>query len=337
MSWRPTATRETLALRARVLAGLRAFFDGRGSLEVETPLLVPSPGVDAHLDAPAVLLDGHRGFLTTSPEYAMKRLLAAGSGDIHSLGPAFRAGERGALHEPQFTMLEWYEVGADDRGCMDTTEALVRAAAALGDGVLRHGGEEADARAEGPAFPRLTFAEVFEDATGCDAFDPDPARLGRLLRGAGVRPPGDCSTEELMDLALGAVVQPELGLDVPVFVTDWPTDRAALARIRPDAQGRPTAGRFELYACGVELCNGYHELADPDEQRSRIEAENARRVALGKEAYPVDEAFLDALDAGLPDCAGNALGVDRLVMLVAGVGTLLETRPFGVRTGIGPR
>ena len=335
--WRPTASFDALRLRARVTAALRAHLESLGSLEVETPLVVPSPGVDAHLDAPTVSFDGHNGFLHTSPEYSMKRLLAAGSGPIHQLGPAFRAGERGRMHEPQFTMLEWYEPGDDD-ACMDTTEALIRAAAAEGDGWLRHDGEEADARPDGPPFARRTFRDVFEDATGCDARDPDPSRLGRLLRVAGVKPPGDCSTEELIDLALSFVVQPELGLDVPVFVTDWPVDRAALARVRPgrDADGEPAAARFELYACGVELCNGYHELTDPLEQRRRIEAENARRVALDKAPYPVDEQFLEALAAGLPDCAGNALGVDRLVMLVGDLSTLLDARAFPVECG-GPR
>ncbi|MCO4770432.1 MAG: EF-P lysine aminoacylase GenX [Deltaproteobacteria bacterium] len=330
--WRPTGSRQALRLRAQVVQTLRAFFERRGSLEVETPVIVPSPGVDAWLDAPSVTLDGHRAYLSTSPEYAMKRLLASGSGSIHQLGPAFRAGERGRLHEPQFTMLEWYEVDATDVECMDTTEALVRAAAAVGDGRLRFEREVCDASADAPPFRRVSFDEVFEDATGTSARDPDTTRLGRLLRVSGVRSPPECTAEELVDLALGAVVQPELGLDVPTFVTDWPTDRAGLARIRPGKDGEPSAARFELYACGVELCNGYHELADPVEQRARIDAENDRRAAAGKDRYPVDEQFLAALASGLPDCAGNALGVDRLVMLIGGLKTLLQARSFAVRT-----
>lgn len=334
--WRPTASLHSLRLRAQILAVLRGFLTDRGSLEVETPSIVPSPGVDAHLDAPEVSLDGEVLYLGTSPEYAMKRLLAAGSGPIHQLGAAFRAGERGRLHEPQFTMLEWYELDTDDAGCMDTTEALVRTAATCGDGTLRFRDESADASPDGKPFARRTFRDVFGEATGTDALDPDPGRLGRLLRAAGVRAPGDCSTEDLVDLTLSAVVQPELGLDVPLFVTDWPTDRAALARVRPgrDADAAPAAARFELYACGIELCNGYHELRDPEEQRVRIDAENTRRTALGKSPYPVDEAFLAALDSGLPNCAGNALGVDRLVMLIGGLPTLLETRCFGVRRAV---
>ena len=333
--WLPTASLDTLRLRAKVLGVLRDFLTNRGSLEVETPLLVPSPGVDAHLDAPEVSLDGDLLYLGTSPEYAMKRLLASGIGPVHQIAAAFRAGERGRVHEPQFTMLEWYEVDTDDAGCMDTTEALVRAAASCGDGTLRFDNEAADATESGPPFSRRTFRDVFGEATGTDALNPDPAHLGRLLRASGVRAPNDCGIEDLVDLTLGTVVQPELGLEVPIFVTDWPADRAALARVRPgrDPDAAPAAARFELYACGVELCNGYHELRDATEQRRRIGHENTRRVALGKSPYPIDEAFLAALESGLPDCAGNALGVDRLVMLIAGVSTLLEARSFGVHRG----
>lgn len=325
--WRPTASPETLRLRARVLGAVRRFFEERGSLEVETPCIVASPGVDVWLDAPAVDLDGVRAFLATSPEYAMKRLLAAGSGPIHQIGPAFRAGEVGRLHEPQFTMVEWYEPGADDGACMDTTEALVRTVAAVGDGHLTRGRVRCPV---GAPFQRTTFRALFEEHTGVDPLDPDLARLGRLLRAAGVRPPGDSGAEDVLDLVLGAVIQPELGHEVPVFVTDWPADRAALARVRPgrDPDGAVTAARFELYAAGVELCNGYHELADAEEQRARIEAENRRRVEHGKEAYPVDERFLAALAHGLPDCAGNALGLDRLVMLVGGLPDLASSRAF---------
>ncbi len=331
MDWRPTATWQALRLRALGLARVRAFFDVRGSLEVQTPALVPCPGVDAHLDAPAVDLDGHARFLATSPEYAMKRLLAAGSGPIHQVGPAFRAGERGDLHEPEFTIVEWYEPGADDDGCMQTTEALVRDVAhALGDGVLRHRG--AQAGTDEP-FERITFRQAFGRVTDMDPSDVDPRRLGRLLRASGVRPPRDASTEELQDLVLGAVVQPTLGIGRPTFVTDWPTSRAALARIRPgrDPDAAPAAARFELYAAGVELCNGYHELTSEPEQRARIEAENLRRVANGKQPSPTDERFLAALAHGLPDCAGNALGFDRLLMVSLGVPAIEQVLAFRVQ------
>ena len=328
--WRPTASLDVLRARAHALRVVRAFFQERGSLEVQTPAIVPSPGVDAWLDAPAVELNGHPRFLATSPEYAMKRLLAAGSGSIHQIGPAFRAGERGDWHEPAFTMVEWYELDADDTACMDTTEALVRAVArALSDGLL-HALTCAVSTAE--PFDRMTYREAFASVTGMDPVDADVRRLGRLLRVAGVRTPRDASAAEIEDLVLGAVVQRQLGVERPVFVTDWPTDRAALARIRPgrDADGAPSAARFELYAGGVELCNGYHELSDPDEQAARIDAENALRVASGKPPYPVDAAFLAALRHGLPDCAGNALGFDRLLMLTQGVSDIGAVVSFRV-------
>lgn len=298
--------------------------EAAGSLEVETPAIVRSPGVDAHLDAIAVELrpsagaEPERRWLTTSPEYHMKRLLAGGSGAIHQIAPAWRDGERGRLHEPEFTMLEWYVPGFDDAALMDQTEALVRAVCPDG---LHAGGRSA--RTDLP-FERRTFAQVFEDSAGVP-HDEDERRLGRLLRAGGHRPPKDTTREELVDLVLALVVQPRLGLERPIFVTDWPADRAALARLRP---GGRTAARFELYALGVELCNGYHELCDAGEQRARITAENLRREALGKAPYPVDEAFLAALDAGLPDCAGNALGLDRLLLLQAGDDDLSAARPF---------
>jgi len=328
--WRPTADLEALQLRAAALKLVRGFFEDRGSLEVQTPCIVPSPGVDAWLDAPSVDLDGRARHLATSPEYAMKRLLAAGSGPIHQVGPAFRSGERGDFHEPEFTMVEWYEPGADDDACMDTTEALVRSVAtALGDGRLRSRGEEADVT---EPFERITYRQAFQRVTDMDPGDADTRRLGRLLRVSGVRPPRMATPEEMEDLVLGAVVQPTLGVGRPVFVTDWPPDRAALARIRAgrDADRAPSAARFELYAAGVELCNGYHELTSEPEQRSRIQAENERRVANGKEPGPVDERFLAALAHGLPDCAGNALGFDRLLMLIQDASDIGQVLAFRV-------
>ena len=317
-------------MRAALLSAVRAFFDDRGSLEVQTPAIVPSPGVDAWLDAPSVDLNGHPRHLATSPEYAMKRLLAAGAGAIHQIGPAWRAGERGDWHEPEFTIVEWYEPGADDAGSMDTTEALVRGVAtALGGGVLR---APAGSVAVREPFARITFRAAVEAVTGMDPASADPRRYGRLLRAAGIRAPEQATTAELEDLVLGAVVQPTLGLERPVFVTDWPAHRAGLARLRPgrDADGATAAARFELYAAGVELCNGYHELSDPTEQRARIESENALRAAAGKLPYPVDERLLAALAHGLPDCAGNALGLDRLLMLLLGAATIGDVVAFRV-------
>lgn len=314
---------------------MRRFFEERGSLEVETPSIVLSPGVDAHLDAPAVTLrpGGPGGalvqrHLATSPEYAMKRLLAAGSGPIHQIGHAFRDAEVGRLHEPEFTMVEWYRPGADDHALMEETEALIRAVVGLSGGALAYGERRCVMGTE--PFPRQTFRQAMLAHAGVDPDVDDDARLGRVLRAAGLRPPKGTTREELVDLVLALVVQPQLGAERPEFVVDWPTDRAALARTRTTAEGE-VAARFELYACGVELCNGYFELCDPVEQRARIASENARRLTLGKESYPVDEAFLGALETGLPDCAGNALGLDRLVLLVAAAAGLPVTEIGHVR------
>ncbi|HCP46651.1 MAG TPA: hypothetical protein DIU15_11440 [Deltaproteobacteria bacterium] len=327
-----------LRTRAAALARIREFFSARGSLEVETPALVASPGVDAHLDAiEATLRPGGvhgtavRQWLRTSPEYHMKRLLAAGSGSIFQLGKAWRDGEVGDLHEPEFTMLEWYSTGLNDWELMNETEELVRdLAAEFGGGRLRTSSMEAVAEHGGPPFDRITFRSAFLQHTGLDPETADPRSLGRMLRASGTKPPGQATREDLVDLLLGCVVQPQLGQGVPVFVTDWPTDRAGLAQIRPgrDPDKLPAAARFELYACGIELCNGYHELTDAAEQQARIDHENRRRLDAQKEPYPMDEHFLDALRAGLPQCAGNALGVDRLLLLLLGLERLSQVRCF---------
>jgi len=329
---------DRLRTRAAVLRAIRTFFLERNSLEVTTPAIVTSPGVDAHVDAIEVglRLNGSDQppstyWLRTSPEYHMKRLLAAGSGPIHQISPAWRDGERGRLHEPEFTLLEWYLPGADDDALMNETEALVRALAEeFGGGVLRHSSHESAAGNDAPPFRRLTFREAFTEYAGLDPVTDPEARLGMALRAAGVKAPRPANREQLVDLLLALVVQPRLGIDRPCFITDWPTDRAALSVVRPgrDADQGMSAARFELYACGVELCNGYLELLDPAEQRARITTENDRRVELGKTPYPADENFLEALEAGLPPCAGNALGIDRLLMLLSGGSTLADVRSF---------
>ena len=305
---------EHLRARAQLLRAIRGFFEGRGSLEVETPALVQSPGVDLHLDAIAA---GDR-WLTTSPEYHMKRLLAAGSGPIFQIGKAWRAGEVGKQHEPEFTLLEWYSPGLDDHGLMDETEELVRhSAGALG---------LEPAWAAKP-FSRVTWAEAFYEHLGFRVGKDPIRRLGLLLRSSGTKPPRNATGEDLEDLALALLIQPKLV--EPTFVTDWPASRAALARLKGDGT---VAARFELYLSGLELCNGYFELSCAAEQRVRIEHENERRVAIGKSPYPVDEDFLRALDTGLPDCSGNALGIDRLQMALQGFDDIGDVRSFRVLT-----
>jgi len=308
VDWRPSASLETLRLRARMLAAVRGFFAARGVLEVETPCLSAATVTDPHLHSLATRLAGGRTrYLQTSPEYAMKRLLAAGSGPIYQLARAFRDGELGRRHNPEFTLLEWYRPGFDHHRLMDEVEELVAEVAGVA----------------GPT-ERLTYAEAFRAHAGVDPFADPPARLAEAARAAtgGAVPDLGDDRDAWLDLLMGTVVERRLGHDRPTFVHDFPAAQAALARVRqtgPDG-GPAVAERFELFVGGVELANGFHELTDAAEQRRRFEADLARRRALGLTEPPVDERFLAALAAGLPDCAGVAVGFDRLVMIAAGLG-----------------
>ncbi|HSH68575.1 MAG TPA: EF-P lysine aminoacylase EpmA [Deferrisomatales bacterium] len=280
-----------LHTRARILQGIRAFFVSRGYLEVETPHRIPAPAPEAHIDAPPA----GEWFLHPSPELCMKRLLAAGHERIFQLCRCFRDGERGRLHLPEFTLLEWYRAGVDYTHLMTECEALLPALAALvGVGAeLRRGGVSV---ALPPPWPRVTVAEAFREAAG--------AEVAEVL------------AADEFDPVLVERVEPWLaGLGKPVFLTEYPVALGALARTKP---GDPSvAERFELYAGGLELANAFSELTDAAEQRRRFGAEAARRAAAGGPAYPSPEPFLRDL-ATMPEAAGSALGVDRLVMLLTG-------------------
>jgi lysyl-tRNA synthetase class 2 len=303
--WRPGATPAVLALRARLLAELRAFFAARGVLEVDTPLLARAPVTDPHLAALATRVAGRAQpfYLQTSPEYAMKRLLAAGSGDIYQVCKAFRDGESGRLHNPEFTIVEWYRLGFDHLRLMDEVEALL--ARLLG------------ARLRLPA-ERLSYGDAFRRVLGEDPFAAPTARLVALaVERLGAAPAlADEDRDTVLDLLMGALVGPALGADRITFVHEYPASQAALARLLPGVP--PRAARFEAYVAGLELCNGFHELAAADEQRRRFDADLAARRARGLPAVPVDERLLAALAAGLPDAAGVAVGFDRVLMLAAG-------------------
>lgn len=305
--WRPSATVAALRRRAALLAELRAFFAARGVVEVETPLLAAAPVPDLHLasvECRVVVPGGERRlFLQTSPEYAMKRLLAAGSGPIYQLGRAVRDDEAGRLHNPEFTLLEWYRPGFDHHALMDEVDALLEAT--LGS-----------APAE-----RATYGELFARHLGVDPHRAGVARLREVARARGldVAALGD-DRDGWLQLLFTAAIEPALGRGRPTFVVDYPASQAALARIRPGDP--PVAERFEVYASGVELANGFHELGDATEQRRRFEADLAARSAAGLPAVPLDERLLAALAAGLPDCAGVALGVDRLAMIREGADRL---------------
>jgi len=294
--------------RARVLAEVRRFFDARGFLEVQTPVMVPSPGLDLHLDAFEVS-GGDRGaprWLITSPEYQMKRLLADGWRRIYQIAPCFRRGEIGARHNPEFTMLEWYRADASVDDVMRDTEQLV---AAVTGGAVRLGARAVDLR---PPLERLTVCEAFARHAGWT----EAETLEAAAR-----------DEDRYFRALVEKVEPALeALDRGVFLVDYPATQASLARKKP---GDPrVAERFELYVAGVELCNGFGELVDPVEQRSRLERDQRERRARGLPVYPMDERFLEALSR-MPPSGGNALGLDRLVALACGTTDIADVIALG--------
>lgn len=321
VDWRPSATLEVLELRARILERIRAFFARHGVLEVETPYLSPAAATDPHLASLATRYTGPGYpsgialYLHTSPEFAMKRLLAAGSGSIYQICKVFRDGERGWLHNPEFTLLEWYRIGADHHALMDEVAQLVAEALA-------------GWRTLGPA-EKLSYREAFLGHAGIDPHTADGGDFARVARAHGLSIPCGLAEGDLdgwRDLLLTHLVEPHLGRGQPTFIYDYPASQAALARVR--GTNPPLAERFECYLDGIELANGFRELTDPLEQRRRFERDLARRQEQGLPAVPMDERLLAALEAGLPDCAGVALGVDRLVMLAAGAGAIEEVLAF---------
>jgi lysyl-tRNA synthetase class 2 len=313
-----------LRRRARLVAETRAFFGARGYAEVETPCLVPVPGMEVHLRAFRSEYRPHLGagvgcalWLRTSPELALKRLLVAGAGPVFELARVWRNGEAGPLHAPEFTMLEWYRPGLSFNGLMDETEAFVRAVCPP---VVAHAGVETDLRLP---FQRLPVAEAF--AAFCGGLDilgteGDAARLRAEALRVGVQPREDEGWEDLFFRLLLERVEPRIGRGRATFLTHWPAPQAALAR-RDPADPR-AALRFELFVAGVELANAFDELTDPAEQRERFERDVAERLRLygGEEdgSWQVDEDFLRALEHGMPAGSGIALGFDRLAMLASG-------------------
>jgi lysyl-tRNA synthetase class 2 len=316
--WRPSAARPRLAARAALLARTREFFAARGVLEVDTPLIVNAPVSDVHIHSARVELTpvagaaASRYFLHTSPEYAMKRLLAAGSGDIYQICHVARGNECGRVHNPEFTLIEWYRSGFSLGQLMDELEALVRQLLA----------ERAGAR---PA-ERLSYREVFVRELRLDPFTASPTELARCAAAAGFGTTAGAGRDELLELLMGAVIGPRLGAGGLTFIHGYPASQAALARLDP--QDPRAAERFELYGGGIELANGFHELAAVSEQRARFEADNAERRRRGLAVHALDERLLAALASGLPDCAGVALGFDRTVMLATGAEHIDEVLAF---------
>lgn len=287
--WRPRPTPEALLARARMLASIRTFFARRNVMEVQTPLVTRSGVTDPHIDS-LPLADG--SYLRTSPEYAHKRLLAAGIGDLYELGPVFRAGEHGRRHRQQFTLLEWYRLGFDWRSLAEEVLDLIRFCQ--------------------PGRPWTVHWLAWRDSfAGLDGFDPladDDQALASLTPSL----PEDCDRDMRLDYLLATEVQSRFPPGQLTVLYHYPASQAALARL--DSEDPRLACRFEVFAGPLELANGYHELLDADEQQHRFERDNRYRQRLGKPPMPIDQQLLASLAHGLPDCAGVALGVDRLLM-----------------------
>jgi lysyl-tRNA synthetase class 2 len=310
-----------------VLQALRGFLDGEGFVEVNTPALVRAPSPEPSF-AP---IGAGSQWLITSPEFQLKRLLVGGMERIYRLGPVFRGGERGVHHNPEFTLLEWYRAWADSDALAVDLAGMLRVVAPLAEAFAAGHGTCAAPRLRSEwmqsALPQGTIAELFHRHLGVDLRGvTDGASLRRAALAASV--PGAAGLPDDFEQAfftLWVELEPRFGPE-PFLVTDWPLPLASLARVRP---GNPTvAERMELYGGGLELANGFAELTDPAEQRRRFEADLAQRQARGLPAVPLDEAFLAALEEGLPPSAGMALGVDRLVMFAAGCSDVRQVLPF---------
>ncbi len=303
-------------MRAALLARTRAFFAARQVLEVDTPALVNAAVTDVHLHSVAVDVGAGPGlFLHTSPEFAMKRLLAAGSGDIYQICHVARGLEQSRLHNTEFTLVEWYRLGFDLPRLMAEVEALVRTLCA-GHPLLQRPAEQ------------LSYQEAFQRHLGIDPLTATIPELLQVVAALGYR--DAASREELLDLIMGAIIGPVLGQQALTFIHGYPASQAALARLNP-ADPR-TAQRFELYLAGLELANGFQELAAATEQRARFAHDLRERERRGLPPHGMDERLLAALAAGLPECAGVAVGFDRVLMLAAGAAHINEVLPFPTQT-----
>lgn len=302
-SWQPSAAISTLRLRAEILKNIRAFFAERDVLEVETPLMQHASVTDPFIESIPAEYQSHLNatpdccYLQTSPEYAMKRLLANDSGSIFQICKAFRQAEHGRLHHPEFTMLEWYRIGFNHLQLMEEVDALLQTILKI------------------PSAVNITYQQLFLHHLGIDPLHTTLDELKTCAAAQRINVDDnitDCDT--WLNLLLSHCIEPKLGADRPCCIYNFPVSQAALARINPDGF---TAARFEFYYHGMELANGFHELQNANEQRLRFQANNRKRTELGLSSMPIDEYFLAALQSGLPDCAGVALGIDRLIMLAA--------------------
>ncbi|VAW73875.1 Translation elongation factor P Lys34--(R)-beta-lysine ligase [hydrothermal vent metagenome] len=319
--WRSGAELETLQLRARLLARIRTFFSERGVLEVDTPVFSRAGNTDPAIESFQTHWQGPGPemalYLQTSPEFFMKRLLASGSGAIYQLCHVFRDGEWGRRHNPEFLLLEWYRPSMDHYALMDEIDALLAT-------ILKDIHDYTPAR-------RLTYQQWFLNETGLDPWSDTVATFRRFAETELACVPETMPTDELdpwLDLLVSHWLEPRLD-NGPLFIYDYPASQASLARVRQQPQA--VAERFELYFNGVELANGFHELTDADEQQRRFEGDNVVRQQVGQDVVPMDEQLIAALRSGLPDCAGVALGIDRLLMSIADLSDIDAAMPFGLQ------
>jgi lysyl-tRNA synthetase class 2 len=315
--WRPTASRDTLRLRARLLLDIRAFFAQRGVLEVETPLLSTSRSTDPHLSSFPVRYQHRELYLNTSPEYCMKRLLAAYGDAIYQICKSFRDDELGPMHNPEFTMLEWYRPNVDMFGLMDELGDLVQTLALRNDfGTDR--------------IVRLSYAEAFQLSAGINPHATTAEECRCCARRHEIEQPVGLqdNVDEWLDWLLTQLVIPSFRTDGFTFIYDYPRTQSALAKLYKNQSGYTVAARFELFYGEIELANGFDELLDAGEQRQRFERENLARQAAGQQPSTIDEYLLAALEHGLPPCSGVALGLDRLLMLFSGTAALEQVLAF---------
>ena len=307
-SWRPTTDHVQLRARACLLQDIREYFSGQGVMEVETPLISNAGNTDPEIQS---IRTDSGGYLRTSPEFALKRLLAAGSGDIFELGRVFRAGESGRSHNPEFTMLEWYRTGFSYHRLMDEVDVLVRR---CGRGKFEQWPQQ-----------RLSYRQLFLHYVDLDPFTADELELCAKADEHGIHDM-DLDRKQWLDLLISVVIQPVLPEKCLTFVYDFPENQAALAKVRPG--NPPLAERFELYLGRTELANGYQELTDALEQQQRFANDNRQREERGQPVCETDHHLIEALEYGLPECSGVALGVDRLLMAISGADSISEVTAF---------
>ncbi|MDQ3617955.1 MAG: EF-P lysine aminoacylase EpmA [Pseudomonadota bacterium] len=317
--WQPTASFDAIRLRAALKARIRSFFTARDITEVETPVLSPAGNTDPNIASFSLEFSGRTDgaprtrWLRTSPEYPLKRLLAAGFGDCYELGRVFRDGEAGGRHNPEFTMLEWYRVGWDHRQLIDETAALINEALALV-------GRSAPLQS-------TSYRGLYRREIGIDPMYASDEDVRAALGDVVIDPTG-MTRDDWLDLLMTHRLQPNFPPDQLLAIRDYPASQCALARIRDDADGIPVAARFEMYLGSLELANGYHELADAAEQGARFDRDRQVRMQRGQASPTSDERLLAALASGFPDCAGVALGVDRLLMAMLGTDRIADVLAF---------